>query len=125
MSLRKRIRDLKLRTKFVLPISAMLLASIVVISGYLIQRQSEAFRRELETKGETMICIIAMQAESGVLFKRGYVPTPWSRSSLMTLITGRYAHEHGVIQVRFVAVARHQHRASGVRESTLAEGSDD
>jgi len=35
-------------------------------------------------------------AESGALFKRGYVPTPWSRSSLMTLITGRHAHEHGV-----------------------------
>jgi len=39
---------------------------------------------------------LAKLAESGVLFKRGYVPTPWSRSSLMTLITGRYAHEHGV-----------------------------
>ncbi len=35
-------------------------------------------------------------AKSGVLFKRGYVPTPWSRASLMTLITGRYAHEHGI-----------------------------
>jgi len=35
-------------------------------------------------------------ADSGVLFKRGYVPTAWSRSSLMTLITGRYAHEHGI-----------------------------
>jgi len=72
VNLRKRIRDLKLRTKFVLPISAILLVSIVVISGYLIQRQSEAFRRELETKGETMICILAMQAESGVLFESAY-----------------------------------------------------
>ncbi len=72
MSLRKRIRDLKLRTKFVFPISAILLASIIVISGYLIQRQVEAFRRELETKGETMICILAMQAESGVLFESAY-----------------------------------------------------
>ena len=39
---------------------------------------------------------LARLAESGVLFKRGYVPTAWSRSSLMTLITGRYAHEHGI-----------------------------
>jgi arylsulfatase A-like enzyme len=35
-------------------------------------------------------------ANSGAFFPRGYVPTPWSRSSLMTLITGRYAHEHGI-----------------------------
>ena len=35
-------------------------------------------------------------AASGVLFKRGYVPTAWSRSSLMTLATGRYAHQHGI-----------------------------
>jgi len=39
---------------------------------------------------------LAKLAASGVLFKRGYVPTAWSRSSLMTLATGRYAHEHGV-----------------------------
>lgn len=35
-------------------------------------------------------------ADGGVFFPRGYVPTPWSRSSLMTLLTGRYAHEHGI-----------------------------
>jgi arylsulfatase A-like enzyme len=35
-------------------------------------------------------------ADAGAFFPRGYVPTPWSRSSLMTLITGRYAHEHGI-----------------------------
>jgi len=34
-------------------------------------------------------------ADGGAFFPRGYVPTPWSRASLMTLITGRYAHEHG------------------------------
>jgi arylsulfatase A-like enzyme len=39
---------------------------------------------------------LAKLAGSGVLFKRGYVPTAWSRSSLMTLATGRYAHEHGI-----------------------------
>ncbi len=39
---------------------------------------------------------LAKLAASGVLFKRGYVPTAWSRSSLMTLATGRYAHEHGI-----------------------------
>ena len=39
---------------------------------------------------------LAKLAASGVLFKRGYVPTAWSRASLMTLATGRYAHEHGI-----------------------------
>ncbi|MFW6169809.1 MAG: sulfatase [Planctomycetota bacterium] len=35
-------------------------------------------------------------AEQSVLFRRGYVPTALCRPSLMTLATGRYAHEHGV-----------------------------
>lgn len=35
-------------------------------------------------------------ARQGVLFRRGYVPTALCRPSLMTLATGRYAHEHGV-----------------------------
>ncbi|MFO7902120.1 MAG: sulfatase [Pirellulaceae bacterium] len=35
-------------------------------------------------------------AEQSMLFRRGYVPTALCRPSLMTLATGRYAHEHGV-----------------------------
>ena len=35
-------------------------------------------------------------AREGLLFRRGYVPTSVCRPSLMTLATGRYAHEHGV-----------------------------
>lgn len=35
-------------------------------------------------------------ASDGVLFRRGYVPTSLCRPSLMTLITGHYAHAHGV-----------------------------
>ncbi|RMF39321.1 MAG: sulfatase [Planctomycetota bacterium] len=37
----------------------------------------------------------ALAAQS-VLFRRGYVPTSLCRPSLMTLITGHYAHTHGV-----------------------------
>ncbi len=33
---------------------------------------------------------------SGVLFRRGYVPTSLCRPSLMTLVTGHFAHHHGV-----------------------------
>ena len=35
-------------------------------------------------------------AKESVLFRRGYVPTALCRPSLMTLITGHYAHRHGV-----------------------------
>jgi len=35
-------------------------------------------------------------AKQSVLFRRGYVPTALCRPSLMTLVTGRYAHQHGV-----------------------------
>ena len=35
-------------------------------------------------------------ARQSVLFRRGYVPTALCRPSLMTLVTGHYAHRHGV-----------------------------
>ena len=59
----------KLHTKFVLPISMILACSIFLMSFYLIQRQEEGFRQGLEENGETMIHILAMQAESSVLFE--------------------------------------------------------
>jgi len=68
----RRISSLSLRTKFVLPVSIIMVAGILVIATYLIERQSESYRRELETNGETMIRIAALQAESGVLFELDY-----------------------------------------------------
>lgn len=35
-------------------------------------------------------------AAQSVVFRRGYVPTALCRPSLMTLVTGHYAHHHGV-----------------------------
>lgn len=35
-------------------------------------------------------------ASQSVVFRRGYVPTSLCRPSLMTLVTGHYAHAHGV-----------------------------
>ncbi len=35
-------------------------------------------------------------AKQSVVFRRGYVPTALCRPSLMTMITGLYAHQHGV-----------------------------
>jgi two-component system NtrC family sensor kinase len=69
MSLLGKLINLKLRIKFVLPIAVLIIASTLVISGYLINRQLEGFRRELEASGETMIRILAMQAETGVIFE--------------------------------------------------------
>ncbi|MHC4167820.1 MAG: sulfatase family protein [Planctomycetota bacterium] len=35
-------------------------------------------------------------SQEGIVFTRGYVPTALCRPSLMTLVTGHYAHRHGV-----------------------------
>ena len=35
-------------------------------------------------------------AKESVLFRRGYVPTALCRPSLMTMLTGRYTHQHGI-----------------------------
>lgn len=44
MNLWQWIKNRGMRTKFILPISVILVASIIVISGYLIERQAEGFR---------------------------------------------------------------------------------
>ncbi|MFH1372552.1 MAG: ATP-binding protein [bacterium] len=72
MNLLAKIRNCSLRTKFVLPVSAMLVVSILIISGYLTSRQAKSFHQELQTSGETMIRIVAINAESGVLFESQY-----------------------------------------------------
>lgn len=61
-----------LRLRFVLPISAIVVVCIAIVSGYLINRQADGFRRELRTTGETIVKILAMNAESGVLFGSNY-----------------------------------------------------
>ena len=72
MNLLRTIKSCSLRTKFVLPVSAMLILSSLVISGYLTKRQADSIRQELRASGETMIRIIAKNAESGVLFESKY-----------------------------------------------------
>lgn len=69
MNLPNFISRCSLRTKFVAPISMILVCAFFVMSAYLIQRQEEGYRLGLEENGETMVRILAMQAESGVLFE--------------------------------------------------------
>jgi len=63
---------LNLRLRFALPISAIVILCITVVSGFLIKRQADGYRRELQTNGETIIKILAVNAESGVLFESPY-----------------------------------------------------
>ncbi len=72
MSFLAKLFHSNLRLKFVLPISAMIAISLLVISGYLINRQSAGYIQELEASGRTMIRILAINAESGVLFENKY-----------------------------------------------------
>ncbi len=69
MTFRQRLLQTSLRTKFVLPISAMIVASMLIISGYLIDKQSASYRHEVQASGETMLRMLAINAETGVLLE--------------------------------------------------------
>ncbi|MCK4632969.1 MAG: HAMP domain-containing protein, partial [candidate division Zixibacteria bacterium] len=60
------------RTKITLTVSVLLIASVVAVSTYLIHSQTTSYLREVETNGETMIRIFAVQAETGVLLESRY-----------------------------------------------------
>jgi len=70
--LRQLLDDIDMRTKFTLPLSLLFMVAISAISIYLIDRQADAYRRELTTSGETLSRILALQAEGGVLFESRY-----------------------------------------------------
>jgi len=72
MSLVRLLNKLSLRTKVVIPISALLTVVILSISGLLVSNQAKGFRRELETTGENMVRMLAINVESGVLFESEY-----------------------------------------------------
>ncbi|MDF1544102.1 MAG: ATP-binding protein [bacterium] len=72
MNLRKLLNNLTLRAKFIIPISILLAASVTTISSYLLDRQADGFRKELEASGETRIRMLAHSAESGVIFENIY-----------------------------------------------------
>jgi signal transduction histidine kinase len=65
-------KTMNLRLRFVLPISAIVIVCMAALSGYLINSQADSFQRELQTNGETIVKILAVNAESGVLFESNY-----------------------------------------------------
>jgi two-component system NtrC family sensor kinase len=72
MNLFSYLRNLSLRTKVVLPVSGIMIAVILSVSALLIKQQADGFRREIETTGETMVRMLAVNVESGVLFESEY-----------------------------------------------------
>ena len=67
MSILQMFKACSLRTKFVLPIAALLTVTVVSVSLFLSYKQASSIQNELESSGETMIRMVAINSESGVL----------------------------------------------------------
>lgn len=80
MSLLGFIKNAGLREKFVVVVSLVIIASMTIISGYLIKRQNEIYRNELEKRGRALVANLAYNAEYGVILE--------SESELNDLIKG-------------------------------------
>ncbi|UCD95256.1 MAG: HAMP domain-containing protein [Candidatus Zixiibacteriota bacterium] len=69
MSLFGSIKRFGLREKFVVVVSLVIVASMLIISGYLIKRQNEIYRTELEKRGRELVANLAYNAEYGVILE--------------------------------------------------------
>ena len=56
-----------LKVRFVLIISGLILFTSAILSGFLIERQSELIHKELEKRGESLVKNLAYNSEYGVL----------------------------------------------------------
>lgn len=84
-----------LREKFVVVVSLVTVASMLIIGGYLINRQNEIYRNELEKRGQGLVANLAYNAEYGVILE--------SSSELDDLIKG-VARTNDVIYVVITTV---------------------
>jgi signal transduction histidine kinase/HAMP domain-containing protein len=69
-----------LKMRFVLIISSLILFTSVILSGFLIKKQSELIQRELEKRGESLVKNLAYNSEYGVLVE--------NKDLLLNLIKG-------------------------------------
>jgi signal transduction histidine kinase/HAMP domain-containing protein len=69
-----------LKMRFVLIISSLILFASVILSGFLIKKQSELIQRELEKRGESLVKNLAYNSEYGVLVE--------NKDLLLNLIKG-------------------------------------
>ncbi len=65
-------RSFSLRTKFALPVALLIIGTLLSVSTFLNNKQANSIRRELETSGETMIRMLAISSEAGVMFESTY-----------------------------------------------------
>ena len=61
--------QLGLKIKFVLIISFLILFTSVILSGFLIQKQSNLIQSELEKRGKSLVKNLAYNSEYGVLIE--------------------------------------------------------
>jgi len=80
MSLFGSLSKFALREKFVVVVSLVIITSMLIISGYVIKRQNEIYRVELEKRAKALIANLAYNAEYGVILE--------SKSELNNLIKG-------------------------------------
>ncbi len=80
MSLFGSLSKFALREKFVVVVSLVIIASMLIISGYVIKRQNEIYRIELEKRAKALVANLAYNAEYGVILE--------SKSELDNLIKG-------------------------------------
>ena len=80
MSLFGQLSKFGLREKFVIVVSLVIIASMLIISGYLVKRQNDIYRNELEKRGQALVANLAYNAEYGVIME--------SESELDDLIKG-------------------------------------
>jgi signal transduction histidine kinase len=69
MSFFGKVGYIGLRAKFVMVVSLVIICSMVIISGYLIKRQNEIYRQELENRGGALVANLAYNAEYGVILE--------------------------------------------------------
>jgi two-component system, NtrC family, sensor kinase len=80
MSLFGTLSRFALREKFVVVVSLVIITSMLIISGYVIKRQNEIYRVELEKRARALVANLAYNAEFGVILE--------SKSELDNLIKG-------------------------------------
>jgi signal transduction histidine kinase len=105
---------LGLKTKFVLTISFLILATSVILSGFLIKRQSLLIQRELEKRGESMVRNLAHNSEYGVLVE--------NKSLLLNLMEGLHQEEEVVyilIQDKWSKILADWYRSEEFRKTQL------
>ena len=94
MSLFGNLKHFGLRERFVVVVSLVIVASMLIISGYLVKRQNDIYRSELEKRGQALVANLAYNAEYGVILE--------STSELDNLIKG-VARANDIIYVQVLA----------------------